>query len=72
MIRVIIISGFTGGCIGAVGFGGESILRGRASAWTYVMVVGGVLGLIVVWWYMRRLRKRESSRLQRDTRKRAD
>ena len=60
MIRVVVVGGFTGGCIGAVGYGGESILSGRASAWTYVMVACGVLGLIAVWWYLRRLRKQES------------
>jgi hypothetical protein len=60
MIRIIIVCSFAGACISAVGYGGESILRDRASAWTYVMVICGAIGLIGVWLYVRRLRKQES------------
>jgi uncharacterized membrane protein len=58
MTRSIVIGSITGGCIGAIGYDAEIIARGQASVWNYVLVAAGVLGLIGVWWYVRRLRKR--------------
>jgi hypothetical protein len=58
LIKIVGVSGWAGFCIGAIGYGMESILRDLATTGTYVLVSTGVVGSILLCWYIRWLRKR--------------
>ena len=64
MTRSIIVGSITGGSIGAIGYDFEIIARGEASVWNYLLAMAGVVGLIGVWLYIRRLRKQAKTQVE--------
>jgi uncharacterized membrane protein YuzA (DUF378 family) len=61
MTRIIILSGIAGSSISAIGYDIQAIVHGTASALNYVYLIGGVIGLLSVWLYIRWLKKKAAT-----------